>query len=224
MAEKYKIGVFGGSFDPVHAGHIDLAEFILDNKHVNKIIFLPSACPPHKQKAAASFVHRLKMLEIAVRDYPDLEVSSVEAQLSHPSYTINSLRVLVRSQPQADWFFILGADSLLDLGNWYQYTEILDLVNLLVVARPGISDKECLQEIDVLLGNFVVSQAQKRFWTREDSRKSLLYLDDFIRSFSSTEIRSCLALGMSPPGLLPEVFSYIKQHGLYGVQVAVYES
>ncbi len=216
MAGKYKTGVFGGSFDPVHEGHTGLAEFILDKKIVDRIIFLPTACPPHKKEAVASFVHRLQMLEIAVRDYPVMEVSQIEAELSQPSYTINSLRALACSLPQMELFFILGADSLLDLDNWYQYAEILNIVNLIIAARPGISDRECLRGIDGLPGGFAVSHEQG-LWTREDGRFSLWYLRGFTMGFSSTEIRGQLGSGIPPQGLAAKVFSYIKQHDLYGV-------
>lgn len=218
MAKKYKTGVFGGSFDPVHKGHIGLAEFILGKKIVDKIIFLPSACPPHKQKAAASFSHRLKMLEIAVGDYPAMEVSPVEEELSHPSYTINSLRTLALRQPEAELFFILGADSLLDLSNWYKYEEILNIAKMIVVSRPGISEQECLRAIRGLPGNLVANYDQTLWSKEEGGLAALWYLRSFKMEFSSTDIRIHLGSGVSPQGLEAEVLSYIERYDLYGVK------
>jgi nicotinate-nucleotide adenylyltransferase len=216
MPEKYKTGIFGGSFDPVHKGHIGMAEFILDEKIVDKIIFLPSACPPHKKKTVASFAHRIEMLEIAVSSYSDMEVSQVEAELSQPSYTINSLRTLACKMVAVELFFILGADSLLELTNWYQYREILNLAHLVIVSRLGVSERDCLRELkglsDDCTGNNDMS-----LWSREGDGLTLLYLRGFTMPFSSTDIRSQLGAGKVPQGLETEVFSYISQHGLYGV-------
>lgn len=214
MTEKYRIGVFGGSFDPVHKGHTGLAEFILGKELVDKIIFLPSACSPHKQNANESFAHRLKMLEVAVGNYPDMEVSPIEAELSQPSYTVNSLRALTCNLPKAELFFILGADSLVDLSNWYKYREILTLAHLIIAARPGISGQQCLRAIRELPGNFPVNH-DSNLWSRGNGRLTLCYLSDFIMPYSSTHIRRKLGEGIFPQGLGRDVFSYIKQHDLY---------
>lgn len=211
--EHRKIGVFGGTFDPVHEGHIRLAEFVLDQGIVDLILFLPAASPPHKPGAGAPFPHRLALLETAIDRRPAMAVSTLESRRQGPSYTVDSLRALHREYPDARLFFLLGADSLLELHLWYRYVEIFDLADLIVVARSGLPDSVCHEAIKKFPGGFS-PDSSGRVW-RRDNGAVIWYLSGFSFPVSSSDIRRRLAAGQRPSGLNPEVLAYIKKHRLY---------
>jgi len=199
----------------VHDGHLRLAEFVLGQGIVEHILFLPAAQPPHKVAAAAPFLHRVNMLETVVAGQPAMTVSLLESKRHGPSYTVDSLKALQDELPAARLFFLLGADSLLELHLWYRFAELFDLADLIVVARSGLGDELCFQAIRELPGPFYPDSGC-RTWTRDD-RAGIWYLSGFSSPVSSSEVRRQLATGMHPHGLDPAVADYIQTHGLYGV-------
>jgi len=215
LEKSRKVGVFGGTFNPVHDGHLRLAAFVLAGEIVEHILFLPSARPPHKIAATAPFSHRVNMLETIVADQPAMTVSLLESQRHGPSYTVDSLRALQSELPSCRLFFLLGADSLLELHLWYRFTELFDLADLIVVARSGLDDELCCQALRELPGHFT-PDSECRKWTRKDGA-GIWYLTGFSSPVSSSEVRRQLALGKCPRGVDPEVLTYIQTHKLYGV-------
>lgn len=209
-----KVGVFGGTFDPVHHGHVRLAEFVLGQGIVDHVLFLPAAQPPHKIAATVPFPHRVRMLEIAVAGQPAMTVSLLESRRHGPSYTVDSLKALQGECSPDRLFFLLGADSLLELHQWYRFAELFELADLVVVARSGLDDKRCFQALEELPGHFV-PDPEYRTWTRGDGAV-IRYLSGFSSPVSSSEVRRQLVRGRRPQGLDPAVLAYIQTHKLYG--------
>lgn len=133
-----RIGVFGGTFDPVHLGHLVLAEQCREQASLDRVLFVPAARPPHKlQQSLTPFAQRVEMLSLALAGQPVFQVEEIEKERPGPSYTAETLMLLQQRQPQADWFLLLGADALHDLPYWHAPERIAALATLLVAARPG---------------------------------------------------------------------------------------
>ena len=133
-----RIGIYGGSFDPVHYGHLLLAELCRETCELDEVRFVPAAIPPHKQdQGRAADEHRVEMLKLAIGGNPHFAVWDVELQRGGVSYTVDTLRDLRAEQPNDELFFLMGADSLFDLPNWREPAEICKLATITVVDRPG---------------------------------------------------------------------------------------
>ncbi len=216
-----RVGIFGGTFDPVHVGHIRLAEFILDRSLVDKIIFVPTFQPPHKDAPQASFYHRLAMLELAIKDNGSLAVSDLEANLDTPSYSINTFTRLHDISMGAELFFLMGADSLRDFPYWRDCHKILMLTSLIVVGRSTVPEGTIPRLITSLPGfansevNFMADGVN--LWHGEGGAR-LYYLTGFGESVSSSEVRNALLAQENNNMLTQNVASYIKSNKLYGVK------
>jgi len=127
------IGIFGGTFDPVHWGHLILAETALNQIPLEYVIWVPSLNPPHKQ--ATSFEHRVEMLQLATRDNPFFTISLVEVNRSGTSYAINTLLELSAFYPNTHWYWILGLDAILTLPRWYRGRELVQMCDWLIAPR-----------------------------------------------------------------------------------------
>lgn len=133
-----RIGVFGGSFDPVHFGHLILAEQCREQAQLDEVWLIPAARPPHKYTHPPSeFSHRLHMLELAVAGQPNYRIDQLEAERSGPSFTADTLDELHRRHPSHDWYLLLGSDSLPDLPQWHEPQRIVARAGLVVMERPG---------------------------------------------------------------------------------------
>ena len=133
-----RIGVFGGSFDPVHLGHLILAENCRQQANLDQILFVPCSMSPHKLDGAhGTDRQRLEMLDLAIGGHRDFVRSDMEIKRDGVSYTIDTLRELENSQPNNEWFFLMGADSLESFPSWREPDEILKLAKPIVVGRPG---------------------------------------------------------------------------------------
>ena len=133
-----RIGIFGGTFDPVHLGHLILAEQCRDQAKLDEVWFLPSYRPPHKAEAGITrFEHRCDMLALALAGHPGFRVNPIEKELPPPSYTAETLRELRERHPGDEFFLLLGADSAADLPGWYEPRRVIEQAGLVVVPRPG---------------------------------------------------------------------------------------
>ncbi len=196
-----RIGLFGGSFDPVHVGHLAMAEQALHQAGLDEVWFLPAASAPHKpEKALASFQARFDMLQLATAGHDRFKICTIEKELPVPNFTINTLRALASNHPGNQWYFILGGDMLADLPHWREPGQIVDLAGLVSMARPGAATI-----------------------TADDLRQKigkpvrLLRLEGPELEVSSRWIRSSLASGGSVRYLVPRaVERYIQEHDLYG--------
>ena len=138
MSEENLTAVFGGTFDPVHFGHLGLAEYLLKTGLVNRIVFLPAPHPPHKPgNEPAPFADRAAMLRAAVAGHPGMSVSEMEAERPGPSYTVDTLDILKRRYPEEHIVWVIGSDSLNQLHQWYQAERLVRENRFLVYPRPG---------------------------------------------------------------------------------------
>jgi len=199
---KLKIGILGGTFDPVHLGHLIIAEETLSSLGLDRVIFVPAGDPWMKAGTPISpGPNRLAMALAAVTGNPAFHVSPVELDRSGPSYTVETLEELQADYgPQIEYFFIIGADALKDFGQWRNPERVLELCTLAVVGRPA-QEKFDLSVLESTLPGI---------------RKRVVVVDGVTISVSATDIRRRMAEGRSIRYLVPSaVESYIREHGLY---------
>ena len=134
-----RLGVFGGTFDPIHNGHLMVAEQCRDRLSMERVLFVPARLPPHKRERPLTAPHhRMAMVRLAIASNPGFEASSIELGRPGPSYSVDTLRQLRQNQPEdTEMFFIMGADSLNDLASWHNPAGLLANCKLIVVSRPG---------------------------------------------------------------------------------------
>jgi len=199
-----RLGVFGGTFDPVHLGHLILAEQCREQGRLDQVVFIPAARPPHKQdKSLISFTERVEMLRLAVSGQPAFRIDELEKDRPGPSFTVDTLAQLRDRNAGAELFLLIGSDTLRDLPTWHQPVKILESTGLLVVPRPG----------------WPIPNA-------EEVKKSLALPDSFpLRlqicaipqiEIASRDLRRCIAEGRSVRYMLPRaVEAYIGDKKLY---------
>jgi len=138
-----RIGVFGGTFDPVHLGHLILAEQCREQGRLDQVLFVPAARPPNKgDDAITPFLHRVEMLALAVAGHPGFAVDPLEKERAGPSFTVDTLAELHRRHPGDEFWLLLGSDTLADLPHWREPARIAELAGLMVVERPGTTVPE----------------------------------------------------------------------------------
>jgi len=219
VEKNQKIGILGGTFDPVHDGHLAIAGRAEEALSLDLVIFIPAADPPHKKGTNASYGHRVAMLEAALASVYEynktnkFEISLLEAERAAPSYTVDTLIELKKRLGEQHYFFIIGADALVELHLWYRYQKLPDLTDFIVVARPGISTQEINLAISRLPGPFIFNESQQQ-WRRKDGAE-IVYLSDVCKSISSSTIRMQLAQGQRPDTVDRRVLDYIIDHKLY---------
>lgn len=198
-----RLGLFGGSFDPVHYGHLLLAECCREQARLDQVIFLPAATPPHKQdRPLAPSADRVEMLELAIAGHEHFCVSRYEADRPGVSYTVDTLAYFCREYPQAELFLLLGADMFNDLPHWRRADEVCRLALPLVARRAGAElDFEALAPL----------VERERL---EAIRRHLVDMPPI--GISSTDLRRRIAAGRSIRYQTPRaVEEYIRSHGLY---------
>jgi nicotinate-nucleotide adenylyltransferase len=135
-----RLGLFGGTFDPIHVGHLILAEQCREACALDRVWFVVAGAPPHKRGDRTPVVHRLEMVRIAIAGHPAFAVSEIEASRPGPHYSVETLETVHRDQPNDELFFLIGADSLADLPTWRDPIRIAQLAAIVVVNRPGIEE------------------------------------------------------------------------------------
>lgn len=216
----HRLGLMGGTFNPVHLGHLRAAEEIAEKFKLDKVCFMPSASPPHKSSSPflLDFEHRLEMLKLAVSDRPGFEVSDLENKLPFPSYTVNTVKAFRKTlEGQPTIYFIVGLDSFLTMAQWSQCMELLAQTSFVVFARAGISDPwQSLQ--DMLLREVspeIRWHPETQMFTAPDIQP-IHYQSGGRLAISSTELRQKLENGASVRYLVPElVRAYINKGGFY---------
>lgn len=214
------IGLFGGTFDPVHTGHLILARHVLERCDLDRLLFLPSLRPPHKRQPEASFAHRAAMLEVALADWPDgrVALSLIEGDLPQPSYTINTVQALRAHHGDHRYALVLGADMLCDLPHWHRAAELMDLVSLIVVNRDRLDEALFRQTLTRLEPSLIPDHTGDR-WVGQRGN-TVVFLRDLHVPAASSAIRADLHAGCPPAMLPPAVLAYIQHHHLYGWQSA----
>ena len=215
MSPAVRIGLLGGTLDPIHLGHIETAAAARRALDLDRVYVLPSHVPPHRsQQPVASGCHRFAMTALAVNGLDGLAASDVELRTPGPSYTADTLsRFRERSGlGPAQIFFITGADAFAEIETWYRYPEVLDLAHFVVVSRPGFRSERLREHLPGLSPRMITVPSGD---PRLDSPVIFL-VDAPTPDVSSTGIRKRLADGESITGLVPAaVERHIVQHGLY---------
>jgi len=133
-----RLGVYGGSFDPVHLGHLILAEQCRETARLDEVLFIPAPRPPHKlARELTPFSRRVEMLELAISGHPVFQVSQMEKDRPGPSFTVDTLRQLRQERPEADLHLLVGSDVIPDLPSWHEPAQIAELATLVVATRPS---------------------------------------------------------------------------------------
>jgi nicotinate-nucleotide adenylyltransferase len=212
------IGLFGGTFDPIHLGHLRAAAEVRRKAGLDRVLFIPSYLPPHKASGAvASAEDRLRMVERACRRRPGFEASGIEVEAREKSYSILTLRKVRAQVPRARLFFILGVDAFLDIGTWHQYERVLEECLFIVTGRPGF---ELDRARDVLGGSLRPAIADfpagRRAGGRLPAGRRVFLLPIRALEISSTAVRERVRRGLAVEGLVPRpVAAYIRDHKLY---------
>jgi nicotinate-nucleotide adenylyltransferase len=209
------LGFYGGTFDPIHQGHLQLALYVTTHCQLSCLQLLPCHLPPHRAHPGVSSAHRAAMVELAIAPYPQLQLNSLELSKNSPSYTVETLQQLRAQYPTDTLLFVIGMDSLNQFQRWHRYQDILQLCHLVVLQRPGYSATEpatvrLLQRAEVA---DVAHLQQQRCG-------GILLLQNPQYDISASQIRHALQNNSDPvpPELqIAAVSSYIRQHGLYQV-------
>ena len=215
---KDKIGVFGGTFNPIHNGHIKAALQVQKTFLLDKVLVIPSYIPPHKGiPNVAPPKHRLQMIKLAVASYPRFIPSSVEIEAKGKSYSILTLKKLRHQFPGTLMFFILGIDAFLEIDTWREYEKVLEQCHFIVISRPGYS----LHDAKKLLGGKYKGRMIQVSGAAELSEMMGLPSKIYLMSIdaldiASKDIRRMVRKGESITGLVAEdVKEYIHRHNLY---------
>jgi nicotinate-nucleotide adenylyltransferase len=194
------VGLFGGSFDPVHVGHLRTAWELLTGLGLAEVRFIPSRLPPHRAPAVASVALRLRMLEAAVAGQPGLLVDDCELRREGPSYTVDTLASLRADQPQRSLVLILGMDAFLGLPGWHRWREILQLAHIVVVQRPGWT-----QQFEGELGQLYADRQAHDAAALGTAPAGRIHLRQVTQlEIASSSIRSLIAAGGDPRFLVPD--------------------
>jgi nicotinate-nucleotide adenylyltransferase len=195
-----RLGVLGGTFDPPHVAHLLLAEQARDQLDLDRVLWVPAADPPHKRDSSVlSVEHRMAMVRLSIEDNPGFALSTVDVDRVGPHYTVDMLALLAAQYQGADFYLLIGGDSLRDLPTWQHPAQLIERTQLAVMSRPGVSYD---------------------LFTLEDAvpgvRNRLLFLDTPLVDVSGRTIRQCVLSGRSIRYLVPEpVREYIVAHNLY---------
>ncbi len=200
--DKKKIGIIGGTFDPIHNGHLLMAENSRKAFSLDKIIFIPAGIPPHKKdKNISSNVHRYNMTLLAINNNKHYFLSDIELKREGISFTVDTIKHLKSIFSGAELYFIMGSDSLLQIEKWKDYEELLSLCNFIVAKRPNYDDEQLKRKVDNLNSLY----------------KSFIYIvEGPVLDVSSSDIRNKVQRGESITYLVPNpVEEYIYKHELY---------
>jgi nicotinate-nucleotide adenylyltransferase len=215
---KERVGLFGGTFDPVHCGHIRAAGEVLERFSLDKVLFIPSFIPPHKERAGIVPARdRLRMVDLACREEPRFAASSIEVDAGEKSYSIITLEKVKRIYPGAWIFFILGVDAFLEIETWRDHERVLEECLFIVMTRPGYRLDQADRVLEDSLGEKVhhVSETEKIGEDHFQARR-IFFLPILALDISSTEVRRRIGTGETIKGLVPDaVGDYIRSHHLY---------
>jgi len=216
VAEQRRVGLFGGTFNPIHLGHLRGAEEIRETFDLREIIFIPAAIPPHKTlENVADSYSRLEMARQAAATNPLFSVSDAELERPGKSYSVDTVRSFLAGGPDSDFFFILGRDAFAEIETWMEYQELFSLCNFVVMVRSGFENTPLSSRIPKSLAPVFRYDEKGGCWVHRSGHrlyfKEILFLD-----ISSTRIRELIGQGRSVRYLVPEeVGAYIDRKGLY---------
>lgn len=204
-------GLLGGTFDPVHVGHLDVADAARRALSLSTVTLLPAPVPPHRRAPEVSAAHRFAMAALAVAGRDGLEVSDVEFDSPGPSYTDATLdRLAARGVDTTKLFFIIGADAFRDIASWKNFPAVLDRCHFAVVSRPGLAATALREVLPALASRMMASPCEI------PADPCIFLVDAKTAPVSSTDIRERRRAGQPISGLVPAaVEAHIVKHGLY---------
>ncbi len=211
-----KIGLMGGAFNPIHNAHLRIAEEARTACGLDRVIFIPTADPPHKKLAGdVPFELRCQMVRLAIQGNPYFELSLLEGERGGKSYSIDTIQILQKQLPNDELFFIIGGDSFLELGVWHRFADIFRSCHLIVFERPGCQINDPYNALPVVIkAEFSYDSGSRRLL--HASGHTVRFVPDILQDISSTEIRRLFASGESIDRLVPpEVAAYISQQRIY---------
>ena len=197
-----KIGILGGTFDPVHNGHIKAAQAAYDKLKLDEVIFIPTGIPPHKlNRTVQETDKRIEMIMLAISQYEYFSVSDIEAERAGYTYTVDTLRQMKDGDNKYDdLFFIIGADVVCELNTWKQYKEVYKLCKFIALLRPGYDRNKFYEDVK----------------TAESDGAEIIPVEAELIDISSSTIRNMISKGESVKEYIDEnVEDYIKERGLY---------
>jgi len=191
--------VLGGTFDPIHLGHVAVARAALDCVPLDEVLLVPAALPPHRRAAVAAAEDRLAMCRLAVQGEPRISVSDIELRRSTPSFTVHTLEQLAAERPSDELYLVLGWDAAREIRSWREPDRVLERATLVVVSRPGLS-----------------APTRRDLEAAGIKPEGTVLCDVATPPVQATAIRDRVAAGASLEGLLtPAVAEYVRSHGLY---------
>ena len=221
-----RIAFYGGSFDPLHNGHLTIARELLKVFALDEFVFVPAFHAPHKLgKTVSSAFHRFAMLALATNDAPKIEVSKMELELPERPFTVETLTRLLNEMPDTEIFFVMGADSWADITTWREWEKVLTLVNIIVVTRPNyeigfahITDEIRARIVDLREDFPAKAQRRKEKKSKIQNPKSEIFITDSVQiDVSATEIRRKIKENATDwrADVSNEVAKYIEKYELY---------
>lgn len=215
MSGERRLGLLGGTFDPIHYGHLDAAEAAQRALALDEMRFIPSHMPPHRaQEPVASPFHRFALAALAIAGRPGFRLSDMELQRDGRTYTVDTLEALHRQGwSGTQLFFILGSDAFAEIATWKRYPEVLDAANFVVIARPGLSMDEALAKVPSLRPR----TCGPTTFGAAGLETRIIVVEAHTRDVSSTMIRQRIQAALPIDDLVPTaVAHHIATHKLYG--------
>lgn len=209
---RFRLGVLGGMFDPVHNGHMEIARRALGELALDAVKMTPCHIPNHRDSAQVGSIHRLNMVELAAADELKIHVDPIEINRSGTSYTVNTLATLKRNDGDCSLVLILGVDSFNTIPQWQSWPELLQLCHFLILGRPGVT--LCEDVIAALDFNCSLVESADELFRCESGK--IRFLSDFSLDISSTGVRELLATNADLSSMLDrKVIDYILSNKLY---------
>jgi nicotinate-nucleotide adenylyltransferase len=207
-----RIGLLGGTFDPVHVAHLRTAEEVREALALDRVEFVLSATPPHKSAGTqASVEHRAQMLALAIADHPQFARNLCELDRDGASYSIDTIRVVQAREPEAALTFVIGADAFAEIATWKDYADIFSLCDFCVISRPGAP----ASQLPIAVENAFCYDRNRGVYVHRSGR-ALQFLPVTALMISASDIRERCRKGLSIRYLVPStVATYIAAHGLY---------
>jgi nicotinate-nucleotide adenylyltransferase len=214
VTEK-RIGLFGGTFNPIHLGHLRGAEEIREAFRLEEVIFIPSSIPPHKgTEKVIEGKHRLEMVRLATGSNAYFSTSDIEVSRPGKSYSIDTIRYF-REKHRDSLFFILGRDAFVEIETWREFQNLFSLCHFIVMTRPGSQKDTLSPQVPGALTPIFQYEPEQKAWTHISGNRLYLKEISFL-DISSTKVRELIEKGESVRYLIPaEVEGYIRKHGLY---------
>jgi len=212
-----KIGLFGGTFDPIHFGHLRAAEEIREILELDKVYFIPSGVPPHKTESLITDAQkRLQMISLAIEGNTYFDVSEFELERDTPSYTIHTLKYFIETENDVELYFILGNEQFNEIETWKNYLTLFELSNFAVITRPGFSELDSCKVPLALKDEFRYYNSIENVISYTNNERQIVFIEIKGIEISSTDIRSFVESKKSIKYLVPDkVQNFILSEKLY---------